>query len=407
MTLSCNYSILAAESSSWSVHQSERSSPHHPSSLTVDRVTKPPAPVRLPQTASPAPELVRLPAHQPTTDPRLLSSGTSSNRGAAGQSHESTWRRYPSTQPIVTPQRAREVVTPITYRWDSYDVNLLAAASRIEKQIEVGFKLANKGALYGARAEFRKAILAIAEALDARYGSTGHSQAFHDALQAMKEAADFASDTTGGSGRVARIVATHQTPVLSQMPVTGVPALIAMQRYYSFAQQRLVASSGGAPVASNAMYAMGKLHMALADAENHDNQEAAKAMTFFQAALMVNSSNFAAANELGVMLVRLGHLREAREVLQHSARVRPMQETWKNLETVHHRLGEFPLAQQARLQWQRQPTSTPPAIAGNTGMVHWVSPEAFAGGPSGGIPQTVVPPLTAEKPPGFSLWPWQ
>jgi len=279
---------------------------------------------------------------------------------------------------------AREVTAAITYRWDSYDANLLAAASRSEKQIEVGFKLANKGALYAARSEFRKAILAIAEALDARYGSTGHSQAFHDALQAMKEAADFASNKTGGPGRVERIVASHQTPILRQLPVKGMPALIAMQRYYSFAQQRLVESSGRAPVASNAMYAMGKLYMALGDAENHDDQEAAKATTFLQAALTVNRSNFAAANELGVMLARLGHLREAREVLRHSAKARLTQETWKNLETVHHRLGESQLAQQARWEWQRQISSAPPAIAGSTGTVQWVSPQAFAGSPAGG-----------------------
>ena len=375
--------------------------------LTIDRVTSAPILNRFTQTPSPELEFVRLPACYPTPDQRRLESAAISNHRYTGRPHQLMHRRYPSTDRVVTAEVVRDATVAITYQWDSNDANLLAAASRTEKQIEVGFKLANKGALYGARAEFRKATFAIAEALDARYGTTGHTQAFHDALQAMKEAGDFASDKMRGTGRVERIVASHQTPVLRQLPVKGMPALIATQRYYSYAYQRLLACAGRAPVASNAMYAMGKLHMAMVDAENHDDQNTAKAMTFLQAALTMNRSNFAAANELGVMLARLGHLRDAREVLRHSAKVRPTQQTWKNLETVHQRLGEFQLAEQARGELQRQISSAPPAIAGSTVKVQWVSPEVFAGNPSGGIPQTVPPSITAEKPAGFSLWPWR
>jgi len=350
--------------------------------------------------------LERLPVHQPASPLRLLTTAARPDSEATGPTR-STRRRYPSTETIVSTRVARKVVPPITYRWDAYDVNLSAVAGRTDKQIEAGFKLANKGAMYGARAEFRTAILTIAQAMDAKHRTTSHSQAFHEALQAMKEAADFASDGTGDPGRVERIVTTHQTPVLLQVAVKGMPALIAMQSYYSFAQQRLVASTGGAPVASNAMYAMGKLHMALADAGHHDNQEAAKAMTYLQAAMVTNQTNYAAANELGVMLARLGHLREAREVLRHSVKVQPMPETWKNLEVVHQRLGEFQLAQYARMEWEQQLPSTPPVEAGNTGTVHWVSPEAFRGSPTGDAPRTIAAPRTAEKPASFSLWPWQ
>lgn len=370
------------------------------------------APLRLPRTNAPLAQIERLPAPGPTADPRLVAAYQSPDGSGARPSSPAARRRYPSTARISTPGLDANGTGSNTYRWDPQDANLDAVGKRVEKRIEAGFKLANKGALYGARAEFRKAILAVAEALDAQHGVTSHSQAIHEALLAIKEAADFSVGEASSPGRVQQIVATHQTSVLKQGDIQGMPALLAMQRYYVFAQQRLVAASGGAPVASKAMYAMGKLHMALADSESQNELEAAKAMTFLQAAMMVDASNHAAANELGVMLARFGHLREARDLLRHSARVHPTQETWKNLEIVHQRLGEDQLAERARMEWQRQRSSAPPVVAGNAGTVQWVAPEAFAGPPSGTLPPPAAAPpaaapSTAEKSSGFSLWPWR
>lgn len=375
-----------------------------PAAPANDDATPPIQPQR-PVANGRAARLVRLPASTSSADPRVPSTLRTPLEDEAVPSRLAT-RRYPSTERIPVAQPEQRVSAPVTYRWDPRDANLSAVANRAEKRIEAGFKLANRGALFGARAEFRKAILSVAEALDAQHRVTGHSQAYHEALQAIQEAADFSTSRAGSSGRVDQIVATHQTPVLKHACGEAMPALLAMQRYHAFAQQRLVAASGGAPVAASALYAMGKIHMALADSESQNELDAAKAMTFLQSAMMVDAGNYAAANELGVMLARFGHLREARECLRHSARVQPMPETWKNLEIVHHRLGEYELARRAREEWQRQ-TPSAPAVAGNGTAVQWVAPEAFAGRPSEAPTQPVVPPMTAEKSKEFSLWPWR
>ncbi len=359
---------------------------------------------RYPRTASSHPErdgrLAALPPVRRQADWAAHSAGASIDARDERAPH----RRYPSTARTATPRSETHVTSAVVYRWDSRDASLTAVGSRAEHRIEAGFKLANKGALYAARSEFRQAIQAIAEALDARHGVTSHSQAIHEAFRALKEASDFAA-SGGGVDRVAQIIGTHQTPALKHAAAHGVPALVAMQQYYAFAQHRMVAACGGAPVASTAMYAMGKLHMALADGESQGEQNAAQAMAFLQASLLVDSNNFAAANELGVMLARFGQLPEAREVLRHSASVHPTLETWKNLEVVHQRLGEDQLARRARTEWQRQ-SQREPATPSHPGGVHWVAPEAFAGRPGGAKPVATAPPLTAEKTTGFSLWPW-
>ena len=356
--------------------------------------------VRLPRPATSL--IMRLPTPvQPAVAARLATRRTEPDENGV------THRRYPSTDRPNTSQPRRDVSRQPTYRWDSRNHNFFAVGKRVEDRIDAGFKLANKGALYGARAEFRKALLAVAEALDAQYRVTSHTLALHEAMQAMKEAGDFTKDEVGSMGPVERIVASHQTPVLKQGHVDGMPALIATQWYYTFAQQRMVAGSGGAAEASHAMYALGKLHMALAELENENEQNAPQAMTFLQTALTVDASNFSAANELGVMLARFGQLPEARDVLQHSARIRPTPETWKNLEVVHHRLGEFEMEQRARTEWQRAGAPGRPVATGVAGNVQWVAPQAFAGRRTGGVQvPAATPPPTATQPKGFSLWPW-
>ncbi len=261
----------------------------------------------------------------------------------------------------------------------------------------------------------------VAEALDARHGVTSHSSAIREALQAMQEAKDFAQDPSGGSDRVRQIVGTHQTPVLKEASTAGMPALVAMQHYYAFAEQRLVAAAGGAPIASSAFYAMGKLHMAMAETEPQmDNQQrAAQAMAFLQASLAVDARQYAAAHELGVMLARLGQLHEAREALRHSARIQPTPETWKNLEIVHRQLGEDLLAARARAAWERDSTQTSGLPAAGAESVQWVPPAAFAGPPGATRPAPHAAPRppasgapsstsrTANRPTGFSIWPWR
>ena len=66
----------------------------------------------------------------------------------------------------------------------------------------------------------------------------------------------------------------------------------------------------------------------------------AKAIVFFQAALLVCPRNYMAANDLGVLLARNGDNAGARRVLEHSVLICRTSENLNNLSVVYRQLGE-------------------------------------------------------------------
>jgi len=100
----------------------------------------------------------------------------------------------------------------------------------------------------------------------------------------------------------------------------------------------------------------------------------AKAIVFFQAALLVNPRNYLASNELGVLLAQGGHYEDARTALEHSASIRQQPAIWHNLAVVYQRLGLADLARRA--QWLADHGGRP--AAANRGLVRWVDPASFA-----------------------------
>ena len=294
------------------------------------------------------------------------------------------------------------------------DPSLDAVVVQAESLVRRAFSLAEKGALYSARAEFLQAIQAISKALDARYGQPAHSRTLAEALQAIREADDFASKDTAAVAAagldVAALVRSHRTPVLKSHDCSTTPAVVAMQHYYRYAQQQLVRAAGGIPAASQALYGVGKVYMALADqSSTWERLHGPKAMAFHQAAQLADPNNYLAANELGALLARFGRLREARDVLQYCVMVHPVPDAWHNLAVVHERLGEFDLAGLARGElWRAQqgsPLPSSPAGGAAASFVQWVDPATF----SGAVPEAIPPAATpaaraANKPHRFWIW---
>lgn len=302
--------------------------------------------------------------------------------------------------------------------WRQAQLERTAVAAQTRALIKQGFHLAERGALFTARAEFIQALRSIAQSLDAYYGQPDHTRLLLAALQALKEADDFAPTGAHSEAEidVGTVFVSHRTPVLDADSAQGMPGVVAMQHYYVFAQDRLSAASGGAPAASHALFATGKIYMALADESLAAKQlSGPKAMVFHQAALTVDPHNYAAANELGVLLARFGQMEKARSVLQHSASIRPLPETWHNLSVVHQRLGEQGLADLARIEWQRatqltQGTGQTPRAAGNT-AVTWVDRQTFAEGRLESSqplaePVAVTQPEQAQRNPAGGRWSW-
>jgi tetratricopeptide (TPR) repeat protein len=197
----------------------------------------------------------------------------------------------------------------------------------------------------------------------------------------MGEAKDFLPprDRTDADVKVAEIVARHRTPVLKGA-AEGVSAMEALKCYFTFAQEQLAVAVGKEIAGSMALHGLGKLHSALAE-RNEARMPAAesKAMTFYQAALLVDPMNYMASNDLGVLMARSGYYAEARVALEQSVSVHAQAAGWQNLAQVYRRLGDNDRAARAESLVQVAQRAEGAARKQQTaGQVQWVDPQAFS-----------------------------
>jgi len=253
---------------------------------------------------------------------------------------------------------------------------------RANDHLRSGLAVASRGAFYSGRADFIQALRVLAQALDAQSRKRSHSDSLARGLVALEEADDFVPKGSALEAdlNVASIVSAHRTPVLKETDPAPTP-LEALQAYYTYAQDQLVAACGHEPSASLALYALGKTHLALAqESREAETLHGPKAVALMRASLAVDSTNHLAANELGVMLAGYGQLAEARAALVHAVSLGGPVEAWHNLAVVHERLGEEELARAALAQWQaasRQGQGGA-AAAALPSAVRWVDTATFA-----------------------------
>jgi hypothetical protein len=258
---------------------------------------------------------------------------------------------------------------------------LIAVARQADSHVGRAQRLAERGALYTARAELRQALRLSAAALDAQRNTSAHVRALNNGLRALSEAEDFlaAARAVGGSARsIETIVQSHQTTVLHGEPLEELAPSRAIERYLSYAQEQLAAAAGDLQPAASALYALGKLEMSAAT--DIGSLESARAAVYLQAALIVNPQHALAANELGVLFARHGRLGEAKAALAHTLRIASLPAAWRNLSIVHRGLGEMDLAGQAERQWQETISAQSQAGAAIPGApaIQWVDPATFA-----------------------------
>jgi tetratricopeptide (TPR) repeat protein len=266
-------------------------------------------------------------------------------------------------------------------------------ARQADRQTRHGFELANRGAYFAARLEFLGALKVMAEGLDTEQKTDVHSRALTAALTALKEAEDFlpGASRLEADADLARVIATHTTPVLKTQS-GKVTAMTALKSYFNFAQEQFAAAAGHEVAGSMALYALGKLHNAMAHKKSGPVAAAEpKAMVYYQAAMLAYPKNFMAANDLGVLLAQCGNYADARKILEHSLALSPQSATWHNLAVVYGQLGQTAAARQAdqqaaalqRVEMAQRKIS--PAAANNA--VQWVDPQTFAE-TSPGVPNT-------------------
>jgi hypothetical protein len=260
------------------------------------------------------------------------------------------------------------------------DLAMRAVHVRAEAMIHHAFGLARRGAHYSAKAELVEVLRTTTQALDMRDGTTAHSDALARAFRALDEASDFQPRGAGLESNLdmAMLVAGHQTPALKEADLTKVTPLAGLQRYYTYAQQQFIIAGEEQPVASAALYGLGRLETIMTGAGAGGlSQGAPQAMVFHQAAVLTDGNNYKSSNELGVLLARYGQYDAAREMLIHTVRVRPNSQSWQNLASVHERMGEMDLARRA-MHEAKLIASGQGATADVEAPVRWVPAETLA-----------------------------
>lgn len=273
-------------------------------------------------------------------------------------------------------------------------------ARQADELIRQGFELASRGAYFAARAEFTKALRLIAQGLDTEHQTTSHSQSLAAGMTALREAGDFIPQGACMEADLdlAAIIEGHRTPVLKDFDTDALTPMAALKCYFTFAQEQLASAAGREVAGSMGLHALGKLHSTMA-AKGTDKIRLAesKAMTFYQAALLVCQQNHMAANDLGVLLARNGNYQEARSVLEHSAAASGQATVWRNLALVYRSLGETALAEQAAGRALAAGNAQKAKSGGTTDqMVRWVDSEAFAA--TFARRQAARPPTPVQRP---------
>jgi tetratricopeptide (TPR) repeat protein len=286
-------------------------------------------------------------------------------------------------------------------------------ARQSDLRVRHGFELAGKGAYFAARAEFVAALRLLAQGLDAEYQTNVHSQSLAAALTALQEAEDFIPKGSHLEADldVPGLIGRHRTPVLKDVDTRTVSPMLALRCYFTFAQEQFAAAARHEVAGSMALHAMGKLHAAYARHKTiRVGAAEPKAMTFYQAAMLVFPRNYMAANDLGVLLAQAGAWPEARAAFEHSLSICRQSAGWQNLAVVCQQLGQTELARRAN--WQAETTRRAEAArAAGVSVaaqqsVRWVDPRAFAqaAGDVPAVPQAEVAAEPRTVPPPSAKW---
>jgi hypothetical protein len=224
---------------------------------------------------------------------------------------------------------------------------------------------------------------------------------------------------------LALIVDAHRTPVLKNRPLDDITLLVAQRAYLTYAQEQLAMAGGDQAVASLALHGLAKICISPAELHGPRTRVAeAKAVVYFQSAMIIEPRNFMSANELGVLLARFGRPQEARQAFEQAVLCSNAPVSWRNLAMMNERLGDMQKASICRERATQAVAQSKQSGTNNGGSqysVRWVDPETFAKSntmmPDVPPPATTAEgkaatptPATAAKPAAKSSgwkWPWQ
>ena len=276
-----------------------------------------------------------------------------------------------------------------------------ASIQRCVNHIEQGKSLAKRRAAFAAREEFFSALRVIAQSHDAQTMSKRYTAALTRAVVALQEADDFyAQGNNGIDVDVLMVVEGHESKIIPKDIAGRMSSLAAIQTYFDYARQNFHAALGEGPVASEALYSLGKLFTLSATHQLSGNPfDYAKSTVMHYAALDCDPQNYRSSNELGVLMARNGRLEKSRDLLRDSLIAHQHPETWRNLAKVHEKLALSPnpemaqnnreLAQMANQEYSLALQQVPAPIS----RVQWVAPEEYNGEQSASFSEARVAEL--------------
>lgn len=238
------------------------------------------------------------------------------------------------------------------------------AVQRAGQHIEYGLNLGSRQAVYSAQSEFLQALRLIARELDLAAGTREHEAALEAGWRALETLEHVKPPTGVGNSPDQR------------------RAFQAMQQQLAYAEGRLAFCGGHEPMASMALYALGRSCLAAAQ-ELPDNGPlfAPKAVTLYRAALGVDPRNCLAVNELALLLARCGQLDEGARVLLEGVRHNPQPQMWHNLAVIHEKMGRSDWAAEDRQR--RDAMASAQVVPGRESSdtllaaVQWMEPAEF------------------------------
>ena len=285
--------------------------------------------------------------------------------------------------------------------WAGVTTDRMTTTARVplrqaEQHLNRGMELASRGAVHSAAAEFQKTLTLVASAADVRTRSQQHITALTEGLEALIEAEDFLipSQVSNVSQTMNRIIEGHQTPVFhSTTEADAINPLTAMQEYYFYARDRLADAGANEPIASYALYGLGRLqpHVVAEDATPNPILDA-KMLAYYRAAIRIWPQNNRAANEIGVLLARIGDLNAAEQAFQHSYSIAAQPKVWQNLQKVRA-LRRQPNQFGNRLNNIVSTSYTTPIES----AIRWVEPSMFGDGHQPLIQPSTNRPTVSKK----------
>ncbi len=219
-----------------------------------------------------------------------------------------------------------------------------AVGDELKQHVQRCEELLSRRAYRSSMQEAETAIIRLVRVLDLKQNRFMSEPLWGQAQQALREAQEFTTvqRTSTDTELFARLIQSHETPILKDANVSELTPLAAAQHYRAYAEQCMVSASQGHPWFCELVYCLGRSLQAQADTNPAKADLLLhQALAYYRTAQAIDPNNATNANQLGYVLLKLDRPAEALNQLQQTVQLPncPL-ESWQNLAQASSRLGD-------------------------------------------------------------------